>query len=135
MAADSIELGTGGVRLRVEGLGKTLRQLQKAGASAEDMKELMHQLGSIVVLAATPRARRESGAMASSIRAGRGKTKAVVRAGGRRVPYAGVQHYGWPAHNIDPNPFLTDAMQATRPAILHQLDAGLAKLLADADLT
>lgn len=133
--SDVIELGGDGTRVRVEGLGKTLRQMQKAGADAQEMRELMHQLGTIVVHAAQPMARRQSGAMAGTIRAGRGKTKAVVRAGGRRVPYAGVQHYGWPARNIAPNPFLSNALQATRPAVLNELDQGLAKLLADADLT
>lgn len=135
MAADSITLGDGAVRVRVEGLGRTLRQLGKAGASAEDMRELMHQLGTVVVLAAVPMTRRETGRMAGSIRAGRGKTKSVVRMGGARVPYAGVQHYGWPARNIAPDLSLVRAVQATRPAILHQLNQGLAKLLADADLT
>lgn len=136
MAADVIELGGPETRVRVEGLGRTLRQLAKAGAEAEDMRDLMHELGTIVVLAAGPMARRgETGKLAASPRAGRGKTKAVVRAGGRRVPYAGVQHYGWPAHNITPNPFLTNALAATRPAVLAALDDGLAKLLADADLT
>lgn len=136
--ADVIELATDAgdtpVRIRVEGLSRTIRALQQAGAKSEDMRDLMHQLGTVVVLAARPMARRQSGAMAASTRAGRGKTKAVVRAGGARVPYAGVQHYGWPARNITPNPFLTNALQATRPAVLHQLNQGLGKLLADADL-
>lgn len=133
--ADRIDLGGPGLNLRVEGLGRTLRQLQQAGAKAEDMRDLMHQLGTIVVLAARPMAPRLSGALAASIRPGRGKTKAVVRAGGARVPYAGVRHYGWPARNITPDPFLTNALQATRPAILAQLENGMADLLADADLT
>ncbi|MDU5380539.1 HK97 gp10 family phage protein [Cutibacterium avidum] len=120
---------SGDTTIRVTGLRSTLRDLQRAGADAEDMKTLMHQLGSIVATAAQPLARHHTGAMASSIRPGRGKTKAVIRAGGARVPYAGVQHYGWPRHHISPNPFLVDAINATRPRVLAQLDKGLVDLI------
>jgi hypothetical protein len=63
------------------------------------------------------------------MRAGRGKTKAVVRAGGARVPYAGVIHFGWPAHRIAPNPFLAESLQRKRPEVLDELDRGIEELL------
>lgn len=132
--ADVIDLGGPETRLRVTGLRTTFRALQEAGASAEDLKDLMAVLGGIIVQDATPRARRDSGAMAGTIRAGRGKTKAVVRAGGRRVPYAGVQHYGWPDRGIEPNTFLTDAIRSQRGAVLAALDDGISDLLKDAGL-
>ena len=28
----------------------------------------------------------------------------------KSVPYAGVIHFGWPRHNIEPQPFLYDAL-------------------------
>jgi hypothetical protein len=122
----------GPVTVRVDGLREALRDLRDAGADAQDMAELMHQLGTLVVLAANPPVR--SGALDSTVRAGRGKTKAVVRVGSRRVPYAGVIHYGWPARNIAPNPFLTEALQRQRGAVLAALDRGLGDLLADHNL-
>lgn len=123
----------GPLTMRVEGLSKTVRQLSKAGASAEDLKELMHSIGQLVVDASdVPTV---SGRLAATVRAGRGKTKAVVRAGGARAPYAGVRHYGWPARGIAPAPFLTDALDRRRSAILAALDQGIGDLLAKHDLT
>lgn len=121
------EIASGDVRLRVQGLSRTIRALSQAGADAEDMRALMHALGMDVVTAAKPPIR--SGALAATLRAGRGKTKAVVRAGGARTPYAGVIHYGWPARNIAPQPFLSDALAARRAHLLGMLDAGISDLL------
>ncbi len=36
--------------------------------------------------------------------------RAAVAAGKRRTPYAGVIHFGWPKHNIEPQPFLYKAL-------------------------
>jgi hypothetical protein len=117
------EVVNGPTRIRVTGLRRTVRALEQSGADAQDMRDLMHALGSIVVDAAQPPA--VSGKLAGSIRAGRGKTKAVVRAGGARVPYAGPIHYGWPEHNIAPQPFLSEALQAERSDIFRALEEGL----------
>ncbi|OKL49387.1 hypothetical protein BM477_04755 [Boudabousia marimammalium] len=121
--------------MKVTGLNRTLRQLEQAGAAAGDMKDLMHQIGESVIERARPAVPRgKSGKLARSLRAGRGKTKAVVRAGGARVPYAGVIHYGWPAHHIRPQPFYLTAMQAAQTQILDQLNQGISDLLEKADL-
>jgi phage gpG-like protein len=128
MAGDGIEYSSGGTRVRIEGLKAVLSKLNKAGADAQDMKDLMHEVGSIVVRAAQPPVL--SGTLAGSIRAGRGKTKAVVRAGFASIPYAGVQHYGWPAHGIAPHPFLTDALRANHAQVFAALEAGIDELLA-----
>lgn len=133
MSSADLYAAADGTRVRVAGLRETVRAMSKAGAAAEDMKELMHSLGTLVVRAAHPPV--VTGRLSATLRAGRGKTKAVVRAGGARAPYAGVIHYGWPARNIPANPFLTDALQRSRPAILRALDEGLADILRKTDLT
>jgi len=120
----------GAARVRVDGLNKVARALRKSGADMQDMSDLMHAIGMLVVVAAQPRAPYLSGALQGTIRAGRGKTKAVVRAGSARVPYAGVEHYGWPAHNISAHPFLTDALRAEQAEIFDQLDRGLMAVLS-----
>lgn len=120
--------------MRVEGLNETLRALKKAGADAEDMKQLMFALGSIVVAAAQPKAPTLSGKMSSTIRAGKGRTKAVVRAGGAKAPYAGVIHYGWPARNVEPHPYLADAVTSETGRLLDTLEKGLADILRNANL-
>lgn len=132
MATDLDFTAGDGIRIQVEGLAKTMRALSKAGADAEDMRNLMHRLGTLVVRAANPPVR--TGRLAGTVRAGKGKTKAVVRAGGARAPYAGVVHYGWPARAIGAQPFLVGALNRTRSDIFATLDDGLADLLKKADL-
>ncbi|MFJ2544394.1 hypothetical protein [Microbacterium sp. NPDC087589] len=121
-----------GGRIRVEGLRKTIRALDQAGVDVQDMRDLMHSIGMLVVTAATPP--RASGALAGTLRAGRGKTKAVVRAGGARAPYAGVIHYGWPARGIAARPFLTDALSRKRSDVFRALDQGVSQILKSNDL-
>lgn len=132
-AGGDFEIVNGDQRIRVTGLSQTLRQLSAAGASADDLKDLMVSIGEIVVRAATPP--EDSGTLASTLRTGRGKTKAVVRAGGARAPYAGVIHYGWPAHGIEAQPFLTDALADNRSKIFDRLDDGIGDLLKEHKLT
>jgi hypothetical protein len=127
MATGDFEIAQGDVRLKVEGLSRTIRALSKAGADAQDMKDLMHRIGNLVVRAAKVPVL--TGRLSGTVRAGRGKTKAVVRAGGARTPYAGVVHYGWPARNIEPNEFLVEALNRERSDVLQALDAGLDELL------
>lgn len=120
--------------VRVRGLRETARALQRAGAAGTDMRDAMRRLGGMVARAAAPRAPRVSGRLAGSVRGGGGKTKAVVRAGGARVPYAGVRHYGWPARNIEPAPFLLDALQRERPRLYVELDRELDGILRRSNL-
>lgn len=134
MAGDETTAGQGPLRVRVQGLNKVVRALRRSGADLGEMAALMHALGTTVVLAARPKTPYLSGAVQNTIRAGRGKTKAVVRAGSARTPYTGVLHYGWPAHHITPHPFLTDALRQEQPDIYDQLDRGIMAILARAGL-
>lgn len=131
--AGLIQISGRGASVRVDGLRQVQRKLRNAGADAEDMRDLMHALGNIVIDGASAPAR--SGRLAGNIRAGRGKTKAVVRAGGARVPYAGVIHYGWPARGIAPQPFLTDALRARQAQVFAALEAGINEILRKNNLT
>lgn len=130
---DDIDLSQGNLKVRVQGLRKTLRALEAAGAASDDMKDLMHDIGMLVVNAA--HAPHRTGRLAATVRAGRGKTKAVVRAGGARAPYAGVVHYGWPARAIRPQPFLVEAYLGQRNAVYATLTDGIADLLKKTQLT
>lgn len=133
MPAEDFTVAAGDVSMRVVGLSRTVRQLERAGAGAGELRDLMQAIGQLVVDAAD--APTDTGTLATTVRAGRGKTKAVVRAGGARAPYAGVVHYGWPERGITAQPFLTDALQNRRAAILAALDEGIGALLARHDLT
>lgn len=127
-SGDSIEYVKGGTRVRIDGLKAVQKKLRQAGADAESMSELMHSIGTIVVNASAPPVL--SGALKGTIRAGRGKTKAVVRAGyATRAPYAGVIHYGFPARHIRPQPFLVTALHANHARIFAALENGMDDLL------
>lgn len=116
-----------GVSVRTTGLAKTARALEKAGADSTDMKQLMHDIGMLIVTASQPPVL--TGRLKASIRAGRGKTKAVVRAGGANVPYAPVIHYGWAARNIEPQPYLLIALERERGDVFQKLDDGITAIL------
>lgn len=128
------QVTSGPLKLRVTGLRRTVRDLKKAGADSQDLSELMHKLGSIVVEGA--QVKRVTNSLADTLRAGRGKTKAVVRMGTRRVPYAGVYNYGWPERNIEPAAVpLEETVRANMPEILESLEAGVQEILTRATST
>jgi hypothetical protein len=122
----------GSQSVRIEGLRKLNKAFRDAEVNASDQKELMHSLGQIVVRAAVVPA--DSGLLSTTVRAGRGKSKAVVRAGGAKTPYAGVIHYGWPQHNIAPNPFLLNALASTTNEVVDALSDGIGDVLRKANL-
>jgi hypothetical protein len=128
MAADDLNAGTS-FGVKVEGLKKAQAALRKAGADMSDMPDLMHEIGSLVVDDAVPEIPELTGRLKATLRAGRGKTKAVVRMGGARAKYAGVIEYGWPERGIPARSFLNEAREHERPAILDALNAGLTKIL------
>lgn len=120
--------------IRIEGLPQLNARLRSAGADAQDMPDLMHRIGNIVIVAARPP--RKTGAVAASQRAGRGRTKAVVRAGyAKRASYAGVVHYGDPRRGIRPRPWLVDALRRTQTQVVTELDKGIGQILRKNNLT
>lgn len=120
--------------IRVTGLRQTVRSLERMGVEVADLKDAMTRIGDLVADEAKPLARHLSGRMAASIRPGRAKSKAVVRAGNAGVPYAGVQHFGG-YHGITPNPFLTDALIRKEPDAVRELYDSLNALIRKHDLT
>ena len=134
-----LNLAMDGMRVRVRGLDSTLKAIRRAGEGGEDMRELMHKVGELVASTArtyTPTG--TSGRLRDSIRAGRGKTKAVVRAGGARAPYSGVRHYGAPAGKTDTlgrriiaaeDLYLVRAVDTNRARVASMVEDGITDLL------
>lgn len=117
-----------GKTVLVTGIAELNRKLTAAGADAQDMRDLMHSLGNIVI--AHTRVPRDSGELAGTLRSGRGKTKAVVRAGyAKRGAYAGVVHYGDPHRGIRGQPFLTDALKRSQIQVVAALSDGMDDIL------
>lgn len=112
-------VSAGPVTLEVAGLAE-LEQAARTAAAA-DLATVLAAGAAVLVTAARAAARRQTGAMAGSIRAElTGRDRVTVRAGGPAAPWAPVQHYGSTARGITPNPFLTG------PTVTHAGRAGVA---------
>lgn len=98
--------------------GANLRRTLKA-ASADllnDLKQTHKDVASVVTPVARSRAPKSSGRLSATVRAGATQRAAIVRAGSGRVPYAGVQEWGWARRNIRSQPFLSPAARQTESA-------------------
>lgn len=111
--------------IRVEGLSRAVRALSAMGLEVDDLKDAFAKVAQEAADAAARHAPKKSGKLAGSIRGNRAKSKAVVTAGRARVPYAGVQNYGWPRRNIAPAGFMQKADEEMQPKSLRILEAEL----------
>lgn len=118
---------------RVHGLRETVRTLERLGVETQDLKAGFKKAGNVVVDDAKTRVPVLSGKLMNTIKASNTKNKSIVRAGGARVPYAGVIHYGG-YHNIEAHPFLTDAASAKEAQVVNVIDEELNKLIARLNL-
>lgn len=92
-------------------LRSRIRKAENQGLKSA-LKVAYRDAANIVVRSARPNAPVRSGALRASIRPLGGATSSVVAAGrGRTSDYAGVIHYGWPARNITPQPFIHEALR------------------------
>lgn len=86
--------------VHAEGLAELQRDLKKAGASLDDMKDANRKIAQTVVSPAKREVPVKSGRLRSSIK-GEGTTRqAVIAAGDSGAPYAGPIHFGWPTRGL-----------------------------------
>lgn len=76
----------------------------------------------------------QSGRLRETIRAAGTVKSGRVRAGYKRVPYAGVIHFGWPARGIQPRPFLYDALDRRRSEVMAAYERSVAEIVKKYDL-
>jgi hypothetical protein len=104
--------------VEVEGAPELRRAFRKLGDRADDLKGVHREAAELVADRAESLVPRLTGRLAGTIRTSAGKTGSAVLAGRSLVPYAGPIHFGWRARNIEPQPFLYDALDDRREAIL-----------------
>jgi uncharacterized protein YcsI (UPF0317 family) len=102
-----------GEGVRIEGLDRLVRTLNRAAVDISDLKNAHAKAGEIVASEAAATAPRISGRLAGSVRAARQARRARVQAGRASVPYAAPIHWGWPARGIVAQPFISEAARAT----------------------
>lgn len=111
----------------VKGLRETIRSLERFGVEVADLKTALRKVGQLVGVRADQLVRRDTGTLASTIRPGNAKSKAIIRAGSSSRP---VGRFWWYPNDR----FLHDAAEQTAPAAVALLDSELRTLIRRYDL-
>jgi hypothetical protein len=75
----------------------------------KEMKEIHRKIGEPIAERGRTKVRVKTGRLRGTIKSAPTIRAARVSAG-QRLRYGAVQHWGWPAHGITPNLFLTEAV-------------------------
>lgn len=116
--------------IQVEGAKQLRATLKRAGADLSDLKAANADAAKVVEQAAGPAAPHVSGRLAGSGRSSGTATAGIVRFGGSSVRYANPIHWGWPARNIEPHPFVSDTLESKEPEVLDVYGAAVDDILA-----
>lgn len=114
--------------VKVKGVNEVVRSFKQYEGAIDDLKTANANIGSKISSAARATAPILTGSLAGTIRPNRAAAKVQIKAGGARVPYAGVQEYGWPARNIQAQPFLRRAAWDNREYTKEQFTQNLMQL-------
>lgn len=114
-------------------IGRIVDDLDQKAARGE-LKVMNQEAAEIVAGRAQSLVPVRTGTLRDTIRAAGAQKSGRVRAGFKRVPYAGAIHFGWAARNIDPNTFLYDALDQRRLEVLQHYDRQLEALIKKYDL-
>lgn len=98
---------------QVTGAAELRKTLHAAGADLADLTAVNKRVGDVVATAARPRVPVRSGRLVGSLHPTVTAGKVTVSSSLR---YAGPLHWGWPAHHVSANPFLSDAATSTEQA-------------------
>ena len=120
--------------IKATGVKELRRELRRMGDDLEDLKALNLDVATLVSDRAKDLVPRRTGNLADTIRPAGTKTAGRVRAGFKRVPYAGVIHFGFPARRIEPQPFLYDALDQRRGEVFDAYFKGVKKIQRKAGL-
>ena len=116
--------------IEVEGARQLRKALAQVGDDAVNDLKVVNMEGVEVVLEeALARVPVRSGLLKETIRGSATKTRGTIRAGFKKVPYAGPIHFGWPDRNIAPQPFLYDAIDHRRDEVIAVYKDNIDKLI------
>lgn len=112
--------------VEVEGGPELRRAFGKLEDRADDLKAAHRSAAELVEREAERIVPHLTGKLERTIRSAVRKTGASVIAGrGSLVPYAGPIHFGWHARNIEPQPFLYDALDEKREEVVDRYRAAV----------
>lgn len=116
------------IRVDVNGVDRVIAALQGFQVKARDLQAAWADIGAKVKTDAVVIAPKLTGRLSASVRAGKAKSRAVVRAGKTSIPYAGVIHYGG-YNNIKAQPFLVVSVENNRSYAVNRLDREISTLI------
>lgn len=114
--------------IRISGLEEVERDLARIGVKLADLD--FTSIANEGMRLAASFAPKRSGKLAASIKASKAKSRATIRAGGARVPYAAAINYGWRKRNIEPAEFMQRADQVLRQRVPAELEAQMRRIIA-----
>lgn len=115
--------------IRVSGLNRAIRALKDVGVPASEIAAAGKDAAEIVAGEARSLVPVKTGKLRGSIRTATQQRKAIVRAGGARVPYANPIHWGWFRRGIKPNQFFSRAINPNIDKIYKQYFDNLQRLI------
>lgn len=117
-------------RIQVTGAKELRRALKGMTDDLKDLREIHLAAARIVEEVARENAPVRSGRLRRTIKAGATRTRGTVSAGRNgSVPYAGPIHFGWPARNIESQPFIFDALDARKDQVVRQYEERVGQLV------
>ena len=115
--------------VQVKGAKELRRALKHMDADVKDLRDINLAAARVVSDRADDLAPKRTGRLSRSVRATATKSRGNVVAGSRMVPYAGPIHFGWRARNIEPQPFLYDALDDRREQVADRYEAEVERLV------
>lgn len=117
-----------GSTVHIEGLAKLHRELgQFAAELPKELKQISKSAADLVADTSRDNAPVRKGTLQRAVKSAATVQGAEVRV---KLIYANPIHFGWPAHNIEPQPFVYDAVDERADEAYALFDQGLTDLLA-----
>lgn len=116
-------------KVDIEGQKELRKALKQVEGGISDLKGVNLAAAEVVATEARGLVPRRTGRLESTIRAAGQAAAGVVRSGTAAVRYAGPIHFGWPKHNIAPQPFLYDALDARHDEVIEMYEERVQDLI------
>jgi len=121
--------------VRIEGMRELRKKIRVVldemdeQAARGELKNMNQEAAEIVRQRALTLVPVRTGQLRETLRAAGTQKSARVRAGFKRVPYAGPIHFGWAIRGIRPQPFLYDALDQRRREVFQHYDRQISSLI------
>lgn len=113
--------------VQIVGLRKVVRQIEKLGVEAEDLKAVFTRIGARALNTANAGTPVASGALKASNRQSKRKNSVYLYSGKAKTYYARFVHYG--TTKMEARPYLVKSVEKDGPWAVRQLEDEVARLI------